>query len=228
MYQTHGWRPPWNFPRHRENFRGRYRRIGGRQSSRLAGSTHEDATFAGTQPALHLSEVHDHDPASRTFSSPPTSGRRLIRRSATGARSARAYGGPAARAVRAESRSYLAATSAYGCSALLPFSCRTDIDASARKRTAALVTDEDRDDAGDCDHGVLAVFGPPSHRRSAERHDVDVWRCSAPTVAAGSSHLLMGSVAERVVRMAPCPVLTVRHPQHEFVVPDALVAVARA
>ena len=31
-------------------------------------------------------------------------------------------------------------------------------------------------------------------------------------------HLLLGSVAERVVRSAPCPVLTVRHPQHEFVV----------
>jgi nucleotide-binding universal stress UspA family protein len=31
------------------------------------------------------------------------------------------------------------------------------------------------------------------------------------------AHMLMGSVAERVVRGAPCPVLTVRHPQHEFV-----------
>jgi nucleotide-binding universal stress UspA family protein len=41
------------------------------------------------------------------------------------------------------------------------------------------------------------------------------------------AHLLMGSVAERVVRTAPCPVLTVRHPEHEFVLPDALVAVAR-
>jgi len=40
--------------------------------------------------------------------------------------------------------------------------------------------------------------------------------------------LLMGSVAERIVRTAPCPVLTVRHPEHEFVVPDALVAVAKA
>ncbi|MDD5558177.1 universal stress protein [Candidatus Methylomirabilis sp.] len=29
----------------------------------------------------------------------------------------------------------------------------------------------------------------------------------------------MGSVAERVVRQAPCPVLTVRHPEHEFVTP---------
>jgi universal stress protein A len=30
-------------------------------------------------------------------------------------------------------------------------------------------------------------------------------------------HLLLGSVAERVVRFAPCPVLTVRPDQHEFV-----------
>jgi len=33
----------------------------------------------------------------------------------------------------------------------------------------------------------------------------------------GLAHLLLGSVAEKVVRLAPCPVLTVRHPEHEFV-----------
>jgi nucleotide-binding universal stress UspA family protein len=38
----------------------------------------------------------------------------------------------------------------------------------------------------------------------------------------GWSHLIMGSVAEKVVRTAPCPVLTVRQPEHEFVSPDAL------
>lgn len=32
-------------------------------------------------------------------------------------------------------------------------------------------------------------------------------------------HALLGSVVERVVRMAPCPVLTVRQPEHEFVMP---------
>jgi nucleotide-binding universal stress UspA family protein len=32
-------------------------------------------------------------------------------------------------------------------------------------------------------------------------------------------HMLLGSVAEKVVRKATCPVLTVRHPQHEFVLP---------
>ena len=35
------------------------------------------------------------------------------------------------------------------------------------------------------------------------------------------AQFLMGSVAERVVRTAQCPVLTVKHPEHEFVVPDA-------
>ncbi len=34
------------------------------------------------------------------------------------------------------------------------------------------------------------------------------------------AQILMGSVAERVVRTAPCPVLTVRHPEHDFVMPD--------
>jgi nucleotide-binding universal stress UspA family protein len=36
----------------------------------------------------------------------------------------------------------------------------------------------------------------------------------------GVAHLVMGSVAEPVVRLAPCPVLTVRHPEREFVYSD--------
>ncbi|MGE0460657.1 MAG: universal stress protein [Vicinamibacterales bacterium] len=38
-------------------------------------------------------------------------------------------------------------------------------------------------------------------------------------------HLLMGSVAERVVRRAPCPVLTVRATERDFVQPDTLAPV---
>jgi nucleotide-binding universal stress UspA family protein len=37
----------------------------------------------------------------------------------------------------------------------------------------------------------------------------------------GLAHFLMGSVAEKVVRTAPCPVLTLRHSEREFVVADA-------
>jgi len=40
-------------------------------------------------------------------------------------------------------------------------------------------------------------------------------------------HMLLGSVAERIVRRSPCPVLTVHHPQHEFVV-EPLPAVSGA
>ncbi len=33
-------------------------------------------------------------------------------------------------------------------------------------------------------------------------------------------HMLAGSVAEKVVRHAPCPVLVVQHPEHDFVVAE--------
>lgn len=33
------------------------------------------------------------------------------------------------------------------------------------------------------------------------------------------AHMFIGSVAEKTVRKAPCPVLTVTHPEHEFVHP---------
>ena len=35
----------------------------------------------------------------------------------------------------------------------------------------------------------------------------------------GLAHVLLGSVAERIVRKAPCPVLTVRPESHQFVLP---------
>ncbi len=43
----------------------------------------------------------------------------------------------------------------------------------------------------------------------------------------GVSRLLMGSVAETVVRTAPCPVLVVRPREHEFVLPEPLTADVR-
>jgi nucleotide-binding universal stress UspA family protein len=61
----------------------------------------------------------------------------------------------------------------------------------------------------------------------ARDHDVDI--IVMGTHGRGAlGHLVMGSVAERVVRLAPCPVLTVRHPEHEFIRPDALATLAEA
>lgn len=35
----------------------------------------------------------------------------------------------------------------------------------------------------------------------------------------GLKHALIGSVAEKVVQMAPCPVLSIKNPEHEFIMP---------
>jgi nucleotide-binding universal stress UspA family protein len=43
----------------------------------------------------------------------------------------------------------------------------------------------------------------------------------------GVSRLLMGSVAEHVVRSAPCPVLVVRPREHEFVLPEPATVAMR-
>jgi universal stress protein A len=57
------------------------------------------------------------------------------------------------------------------------------------------------------------VMGSPSQRivetAAAEHVDLIVMATHGRT---GLSHLLIGSVAERVVRTAPCPVLTIRPP----------------
>jgi nucleotide-binding universal stress UspA family protein len=100
------------------------------------------------------------------------------------------------------------------------------VDASARTQVDELLSAEDRE--------VLHAQGVVRSSSATAAAIVDFAReSSADLIVAGThgrgavAHLLIGSVAERVVRAAPCPVLTVRHPEHEFVLPDALVAVNR-
>jgi nucleotide-binding universal stress UspA family protein len=53
--------------------------------------------------------------------------------------------------------------------------------------------------------------------RYAKAHDIDVIVIGTPEKGV-ITHLLRGpSVAEQVIRKAPCPVLTVRQSEHEFV-----------
>lgn len=52
----------------------------------------------------------------------------------------------------------------------------------------------------------------------AKRNDIDLIVMGTHGRSA-LSHVLMGSVAERMVRKSPCPVLTVRPGGHEFVMP---------
>jgi nucleotide-binding universal stress UspA family protein len=54
----------------------------------------------------------------------------------------------------------------------------------------------------------------------AQENDIDLIVMGAHGHSFVAHILTMGSVAEKVVRRAPCPVLTVRHPEHEFVLPE--------
>ncbi|MCH8828162.1 MAG: universal stress protein [Planctomycetes bacterium] len=67
---------------------------------------------------------------------------------------------------------------------------------------------------------VRVVVGKPFAEivRMAREEDVDL--IVLGTHGRGAiGHMLLGSVAERVVRKAPCPVLTVREGEHEFIMP---------
>jgi len=102
-----------------------------------------------------------------------------------------------------------------------------DVEEAARKQLNALVDDEDRRELGA--RPILLTSNSPAFAivRHAKEAEVDLIVMGTHG-RSGFGQLLMGSVAEKVVRSAPCPVLTVRHPEHEFVLPDALVAVARS
>ncbi len=102
-----------------------------------------------------------------------------------------------------------------------------EVEDAAERQLNATLSVEDREVLRT--KAVLLKSNAPAYTivDYAKEHDFDL--IIMGTHGRGAiAHLLMGSVAERVVRTAPCPVLTVRHPEHEFVLPDALVAVARA
>jgi nucleotide-binding universal stress UspA family protein len=93
------------------------------------------------------------------------------------------------------------------------------VDAGVVNHVAKRLTPEDRATL----HAVTAVRASdePSDEivQYAEQEDIDLIVMGTHG-RSNVAHLLLGSVAEKVVRTARCPVLTVRHPEREFVVPD--------
>lgn len=76
----------------------------------------------------------------------------------------------------------------------------------ARKEVPAAVASE-----------CLSHFGVPFAEIVKTAKDVDADLVIMSTHGhTGLKHLFLGSTAERVVRLAPCPVLTVREREHEF------------
>jgi len=101
------------------------------------------------------------------------------------------------------------------------------IEEDARRRLGELLIDSDK--SGPKTIPAVMTASSPAFAiiDYAKDHEIDV--IVMGTHGRGAlAHLVMGSVAERVVRLAPCPVLTVRHPEHDFVRPDTLVVAACA
>jgi nucleotide-binding universal stress UspA family protein len=94
---------------------------------------------------------------------------------------------------------------------------RDEIEKESRQRLATVFTDEERRQY----RVVTALLaGNPFLEiiRYAKAHDVDL--IVMGTHGRGAiAHMLLGSVAEKVVRKSPCPVLTVKHPEQAFVMP---------
>src|SRR5690349_22845679 len=118
-------------------------------------------------------------------------------------------------------------TKAFGpeSAAFLP-TLQIDIENAAKTRLAELVVDTDR--SGPPTKPVVLTSSAPAIAivDYAKNNEIDLIVMGTHGYK-GVTHAVMGSVAERVVRMAPCPVLTVHHPEHDFVHPDTLVAVAQ-
>jgi nucleotide-binding universal stress UspA family protein len=102
-----------------------------------------------------------------------------------------------------------------------------DLVKEARKELESRLTDEDREQLK-----VVPVLDTGANISAAicayaKANAIDL--IITGTHGRGAvSHFLMGSVAERVVRTAPCPVLTVHAHERDFIVPDALAVMAEA
>jgi universal stress protein A len=103
---------------------------------------------------------------------------------------------------------------------------QADVMEAAQRQLDALLTDDDRTRLYAKPMVMASAAVAPAIVAYAKETHVDV--IVVGTHGRGMvSHLLMGSVAEHVVRNAPCPVLVVRPNEHEFIVPDPVSAAAR-
>jgi len=102
-----------------------------------------------------------------------------------------------------------------------------DVEAQAKQRLAELLVDNDPVPMPTVPVVLTAGATAQAIVDYAASTDVDLIVVGTHGRAA-VAHLLLGSIAERVVRTARCPVLTVRHPERDFVTSDLPVASARA
>jgi len=98
---------------------------------------------------------------------------------------------------------------------------QVDLEQAAKRDLEAKVREDDRREL----HAVtvLRTSSNPASAIAAyaQQSSIDVIVIGA-TGRGALNRMLMGSVADKVIRRAPCPVLAVRNPEHEFVTTDTL------
>jgi len=102
-----------------------------------------------------------------------------------------------------------------------------EVEQAARRQIDAVITDEDRRTLAA--RAIALTSSSPAQSIASYANDAHIDLVVVGTHGRGdASPLLMGSVAERVVHMATCPVLTVRHPVQKSAVSQATQVEAQA
>ncbi len=102
---------------------------------------------------------------------------------------------------------------------------QSELETESRRRLDEVLTDDDRRALHA--RAVVLTSATPAQTLLWYARDANIDLIIVGTHGrTGIAHFFMGSVAQHIVRSAPCPVLTVRHPEREFVVPDALQVTA--
>ena len=92
-----------------------------------------------------------------------------------------------------------------------------DIEKQAERALKDLVPEEHREKLT-IEHVIRKGVPFLEIVRCAEEMKADMIVCGTHG-RTGLKHALFGSVAEKIVRKSPCPVLSVRHPEHQFEMP---------
>lgn len=97
---------------------------------------------------------------------------------------------------------------------------QAELEADGRARAQALVTEDDRRTLDVKIATVTAGSPAGAILTYSKEHFVDLIIIGTHG-RTGMARLFLGSVAQQVVRIASCPVLTVHHPEREFIRADA-------
>ena len=104
---------------------------------------------------------------------------------------------------------------------------QVDLENAAKREFERVITNDDRRTLDVVTRVETSLNIAETITRYARENAIDL--IVSGTHGRGAvKHFLMGSVAERVVRTAPCPVLTVHAHERDFIAPDAMVAAAKA